>query len=152
MSRILSQDLRERVVGYHKEHGVGRIILSRIFKIGSATAYRWISQEARTGSLAPKSPARRGPAAKISDSQLDELRAVVAEKPDRTHDELAAVWTERTGVSVSDNTIHRALVRANMSLKKRRFALQSETEPTSSRSARSSARRSQRSTPTTSCT
>lgn len=122
MARPLSIDLRSRVVAHHKKSGDGRIILSRLFAVGSATAYRWVSKEATTGSVAPKIPSRKGPLPKIGNDKLQDLCALVAEKCDRTLQQLCDLWHEKTGVLVDDATMHRALVRAGLSLKKKRFA------------------------------
>jgi transposase len=115
MPAPLSKDLRERVVAYQKETGVGRIILAAIFRIGSATAYRWVKE----AGLEPKPHKKRGPAPLIPDDKLEDLRVLVAEKSDRTLNELCAQWKERHSVLVDDVTMHRALARAGLSLKKK---------------------------------
>lgn len=142
MPAPLPPELRERVVARHKETGEGRVLLARLFRIGSATAYRWIAQAEATGTVEPKQAARRGPAPKIPDTLLDELRALVAEKPDRTLNELCACWRERTSVSVDDATMHRALVRAKVSLKKRRNGSFIGRVPTSSKRSAPTAQKS----------
>ena len=114
----LPPELRERVVARHKATGEGRVLLGRLFIIGSATAYRWIALKEATGSLLPKTGARRGPQPKIPDARLEDLRELVAEKTDRTLNELCAQWEAKSGVIVDDATMHRALVRAGISLKK----------------------------------
>lgn len=123
-------ELRERVVAHHKETGEGRVLLGRHFRVGSSTAYRWLVEEAKTGSLQPKTT-RRGPQPKIPDSCLAELRALIAEKVDRTLKELCVKWEARCGVLVDDATMHRALVRAGISLKKRQNGLATERVLTS---------------------
>jgi transposase len=141
MPAPLPPELRERVVAHHKETGDGRVLLGRLFRVGSATAYRWITQEAETGTVTAKVPVRRGREPKIPDARLEELRALVDEKSDRTLDELCTAWCARTGVLVDDATMHRALVRANLSLKKRRSGSSTVRVRTSSkRSARSAKR------------
>jgi len=119
MPAPLPVELRKRVVAYAEATGLGRILLGQIFGLGPATAYRWVDQFKRTGSLEPKTVSRRGPAPKIADSHLEELRTLVAEKPDRTLQELCACWLQKTGVDVDETTMHRALVRASISLKKK---------------------------------
>ena len=122
MARPLSTDLRSRVIAHHKATGDGRILLSRLFSIGSATAYRWVTENAATGSVGPKVAARKGPLPKIGDDDLERLRLLVAAKRDRTLQQLCDAWREQADVLVDDATMHRALVRAGLSLKKRRFA------------------------------
>jgi transposase len=133
MPSALSTDLRSRVVQYSKDTGVGRILLSRIFGIGSATAYRWVKQEEATGSVEPKVPARLGREPKIKDDELDELRAIVAEKNDRTLQQLCDLWDERKHVKVDDATMCRALKRARLPLKKKPASRRNASGPTSRR-------------------
>lgn len=140
MPASLSVDLRERVVAYAEKHGVGRIVLSRIFGVGSATAYRWVAQGKATGSVAPKVPVnKRMP--RIPDEMLDDLRATIAEKPDRTLREISERWMEKTSVFVPVSTMHRTLVRAGISLKKRPSGSSTERVLTSSLRRRRSARK-----------
>jgi len=120
MPAPLPPELRERVVAHHEATGLGRILLSQIFSVGSATVYRWIKQAKTTGSVDPKVPTRSGPLPKILDEQLGALCDLVAEKPDRTLKALRACWLERFGVSMANSTMEAALKRANLSLKKKR--------------------------------
>jgi transposase len=53
MARAYSIDLRERVVGYVLGGG-DREDACSIFRIGTATLQRWISQSNQTGNLSPK--------------------------------------------------------------------------------------------------
>ena len=140
MPAPLSTDLRSRVVQYSKDARVGRILLSRIFGIGSATAYRWVKQAEATGSVEPKKSERRGPEPKIKDADLAELRALVAEKNDRTLQQLCDLWDDRKHILVDDATMCRALKRAKLPLKKKRANRRSASGLTSRRSESHSAR------------
>lgn len=131
MPAALSTDLRSRLVQHGKDTGYGRILLGRIFGVGSATAYRWMKQEELTGSLEPKEPQRRGPEPKIRDEDLPDLCALVAEKNDRTLQQLCDIWHERKLVLVDDATMCRALQRAKLPLKKKRANRRSASAPTS---------------------
>ena len=92
-----------------------------------------------TGSIEPKTPKRYGCEPKIKDEQLGELRVVVAEKNDRTLQQLCDLWDERKHVLVDDATMYRALKRAGLSLKKKAARRASAKGPTSSRNATRSA-------------
>ena len=133
MPAPLPPELRERVVAHGEATGLGRILLGQIFNVGPATAYRWRKLLETTGSLAPRKPARSGPEPKISDDKLEDLRALVAEKPDRTLKELSACWLEREGVVVSIATMDRALERAGITLKKKPSGSPLARVPTSSK-------------------
>ena len=139
MPAPLPPQLRERVIAHHQDTGDGRVLLGRLFRIGSATAYRWIAQVKATGSSKAKAPARRGPEAKIPDTRLEELRVLVAEKSDRTLNELCAQWKAKSGVLVDDATMHRAIVRAGLSLKNKRRGSSTVRVRTSSRRSTCSA-------------
>ena len=139
MPAALTTDLRSRLVQHGKDTGYGRVLLGRIFGVGSATAYRWIKQEELTGSLDPKEPERRGPEPKIRDEDLADLCALVAEKNDRTLQQLCDVWHQRKLVLVDDATMCRALQRAKLPLKKRRANPRSASALTSKRSESRSA-------------
>lgn len=122
MSNAFSKDLRIRVIAHHKKTGHGRIRLARLFDIGSATAYRWVKEAATLGKVEAKTPIHSGSLPKIRDEDFDLLKQVVAEKPDRTLKELCAIWLERTNVLVRKSTMQTSLLRAGISLKKRRSA------------------------------
>jgi transposase len=117
MPRPLSDDLRKRVVAHQKETGVGRITLGKRFQIGSATAYRWV-EEAALG-LGPKLQKKRGVPPKIPNEKLDALALLVAEKSDRTLQELCTEWKKQHDVDLNVATMHRALARAKITLKKK---------------------------------
>ena len=117
MPAPLSVDLRLRLVAYAKKHDASREELAEIFGVGPATAYRWVV-EANEGKTEPaKAP---GAEPLISDEQLPELRALVAEKPDATLQDLCDAWERKTGVHVSVTTMHRTLdEKLNLTRKKR---------------------------------
>jgi len=54
----------------------------------------------------------------IGDDDLDKIRALVEEKPDRSIKELTTEWNLKNERSVSRSVMGRALLRANLSFKK----------------------------------
>jgi transposase len=114
--KAYSLDLRTRVV-----HAVGagqrRADVAQRFQVGLATVQRWVSQQAATGSLAPKPipgrPRRIGPAEQAA------LRAQVTAQPDATLAEHCAQWAQAQGVALSQATMCRALRQLGWSRKKR---------------------------------
>jgi transposase len=122
--------------------GASRFELARIFSVGPATAYRLVTRARETNSVEPTMQAR--PSTRlISDDALDAVRALVAEKSDRTLPQLVETWAaKRIGVVVRTSTMHRAIVRAGLSRKKSRSVPASDCGPMSSRSATPSAQKS----------
>lgn len=68
-----------------------------------------------------------GPRPKVTEADRQKLRALIAEQPDATLDEL----TERSGLGVSRSTIDRHLRAMRISFKKRSSMPPSSTGPTS---------------------
>ncbi len=73
---------------------------------------------------------RGGAPRKLSDDDRAALRAWTDEANDATCDDLAARLAAERGVSVSHDTVGRALLAAGYTLKKRRSAPLNETAPT----------------------
>lgn len=117
MSRAISNDLRARIVDRVVYHGEAYDVVAAYFQVGSATVNRVVNRFRRTGSFEPL-PRGGGNPPWISDDELPTLRALVAEKPDRTAAELAREWTRRFGAALSRSSMVRALARAGMSVKK----------------------------------
>lgn len=126
----LSNDLRERVIAHHEKHGSGRTELSKLFGIGSATAYRWIRRNRETGSVSP-SPMGTGHAPLLlPDDKLEALKTLVAQNADSTLAELCAAWKSEHGADMSVMTMSRALARAGLTLKKSRTVRRSASGQT----------------------
>lgn len=121
MSRAISNDLRARIVDRILRHGETYDVVAAYFQVGSATVNRVVNRYRRTGSFEPL-PRGGGNPPWIGDDELPRLRALVAEKPDRTADELAREWTQRFGAALSRSSMVRALKRAGLSVKKSRSA------------------------------
>src|SRR5262245_47689173 len=97
MSAPLSLDLRNRAVeAYGSAEGTLDELAGR-FNIGIATLGRWLRRLREHGDIAP-APHRGGMPARIPDEQLEALLALVAEKPDRTAEELRQEWQRRTNI------------------------------------------------------
>jgi transposase len=123
--RAYSVDLRERIVAATEQGGSLRSIAQR-FRVSAATVCRYTRQKRLRQTLAPKpSP---GSKPHLGSATTAALVARVQEKPDRTVSELHAWLTEHyPDVPVSRATVHRALVRAGLTYKKRRWSPPSAT-------------------------
>ena len=117
MPRPYSADLRERVL-LAGEAGLPPTEVARRFGIGLSTVYLW-RQQARAEGLRCAKPQGGGRALGIDPAGERILRALVAERNDRTLDEYGAHLAERTGRPlVSRPTLCRALRRLGCGAKK----------------------------------
>ena len=124
----ISVDLRKRAVqAYESGAGSLREIASR-FLIGEASLKRFLRLKRETGDVKSNKRHGGGTPAKIPSLELPKLAKVVAQKPDRTIKEFREEWYRRTGVQTSHATMARALQRAGLSFKKKRFVPRNEIQ------------------------
>lgn len=114
----LSNDIRKRIVESWKHKEGSIIAIAQRFKVGSSTVKRLIKLDRNGGDLTKRSHPT-GRRSKILPSQHSDLIQLVKEKPDRTAEELRAIWQERTAVQLSRSSMVRALLRCGFTLKKR---------------------------------
>lgn len=121
---IASADTRQRALAAYEQGGKTQSEIAAVFGVTLRTFQRWWHTWRTEGRDAPGcSPGRPvvfvGPVA-------ERLRREVARQPDATLHELA----ERVGGIAHYATVHRALERLKLPLKKRRSGLPSKTDPT----------------------
>jgi len=104
-------DLRRRVLADCDE-GLSCIEVAKKYRVSRSWVNRLKQRRRETGQVGPLPPSRYKPQALAS--QMDRLRELVEEKPDRTLAELR----EELGVATSLMSIWRALQRLNLTLKK----------------------------------
>jgi transposase len=113
-------ELRSRVVdAFNAGEGTLRELSDR-FSISISSVFRWTKLDEHYSDISPK-PHSGHREHKISNQDLEKLRALVLEKPDRTVKELAAEWNARYSESVGNAVMGRALLRAGLPFKKRLF-------------------------------
>lgn len=135
-----SIDLRQRIVAAHQK-GEGSVReLARRFAVAPNTVQNYLNLERTTGSVAPR-PHGGGPAPKIDDAGVQQVRALLQEKNDQTLDELRQQLVARHQVQVSRTTTWRAVARAGMTRKKRRYVPANRIGPTCKGSGRASSDR-----------
>lgn len=118
MGKPYSLDLRARIVRY-VEQGRSARAAARVFGVSPSTAVRLAAAHRRNGSIAPKPQGREpGTVGKLA-AHTAFLLEKVESGPDITLAELAAALREARGVEVQLSSIHRALIRAGYSYKKR---------------------------------
>jgi transposase len=131
------------------EAGLPSAAIAQRFGLALSTVYLWRQQARAEGRRCAK-PHGGGRARGIDPAGEAILRALVAERNDRTLDEYREQLAERTGgLRVSRPTLCRTLRRLELCRKKRRSTPASRIAPTSNRSGRSFANGSGRSRPRT---
>jgi transposase len=85
--------------------------------VGESTLYRWCQAWRTEGRREAKAHAG-GPAPRLDEAALDRLKALVAERNDRTLAEYAAGLFERAEVKASGPTVCRALKKLGLTRKK----------------------------------
>jgi transposase len=142
-----SIDLRQRIVDAHR-NGEGSVReLARRFVVTPKTVQNYLNLERTTGSVAPR-PHGGGPAPRLDDEGVQQVRTLLEEKNDPTLDELIQQLASRRQVQVSRTTMWRAVARAGMTRKKRRYVPASRIGPTCDRSVKASSSRGDKPTRT----
>jgi transposase len=118
MPAPLSLDLRQRILSAHKPHKYGLRKVAKQFNIGVATAFRLIKRYKKTGSLIPAENSG-GPKRFIEEKDQYRLKDIIAEKNDRTTEEICKIYAERFGIKLKNSTMNLALKRAEITRKKR---------------------------------
>lgn len=132
-----SIDLRQRIVDAHRK-GEGSVReLAQRFVVAPKSVQNYLNLERDKGSVAPR-PHGGGPAPKLDDKGVQHVRSLLEEKNDQTLDELTQQMVARHQMQVSRSTMWRAVARAGMTRKKRRYVPASRIDPTCSASARTS--------------
>jgi transposase len=130
----LSQRTRDIYLLFRLEN-MKQARIAELFGIGEASVSRWLRLERETRDVEPE-PHGGGFPPRIAESQYGTLRALVAEKPDRTVVELCAEWERRHGTNLSRSAMQRALLKAGFTWKKNGFVRLSKIARTSGISAR----------------
>lgn len=121
-------ELRERVV-VAVESGMSMRKAAEVFGVGLSSVFRWCDRYRKTGELRhrPMGGARRGI---LDDEGLSEVDRLVAEKPDRTLNELKEAFEERTGRKTSaSGGISRAIKRLGINRKKKSIEPSERSKP-----------------------
>ena len=117
MPAPLSIDLRQRVLAAYQDKEGSMRHLSERFKVSLSFVRDLTRQYRQTGTVAPK-PHGGSAIAKLGVAQLPIVRALVEDQPDALLEELCERFAEKTGVMVSISTMHRAVHRLKLSVKK----------------------------------
>ncbi len=131
--KTYSDDLRERVVRACDEGRYSRTHIAQLFGVSTAWVRRLLQRRRQTGSFAARP--RGGPhATKMDADRCLQLLVLVHARPDATLAELR----DRLAAPVHLTTVHRALARMKVTVKKKSGRPRSGTGPTSGTSGRPS--------------
>jgi transposase len=115
--RAYSLDLRQRIVDAYT-HGEGSMReLAERFAVALNTVQSYVLLARTKGTPAPRAHGG-GPVAKMDEAALNELRALVEEKSDRTLAQLAEELVARGHLQMSLTTIDRGLAHLGITRKK----------------------------------
>ncbi len=115
----LSLDLRERVLAACDESDLTRQEVADEYVVSRSFVQKLLRLRCDGRPLAPR-PRSGGAAPLLGEQDLERLRRLVREKPDRTLAELRSALQESGGPAVSVPTVCRALKKLGLPLKKRR--------------------------------
>lgn len=127
-------DLRTRAVAAARGGALSRAEVARQFKISERTLYDWLQREQREGALTPR-PHGGGQRPAVDADGLEILRALVAANNDRTLEEYARLFEQKTGIRPSTSAMDRAMRRGRISRKKSRSGPRNSSAKTSRPSA-----------------
>ncbi len=112
-----SLDLRQKILKRYQKGDISQRQLAQQFDVAVSFIETLLKRYRETGSVAPKVRTRQTPT-KLNDEQLGVLEQLVEAQNDATLAELRERLAQKTGVQVSCSTIHRMLVKLNLSVKK----------------------------------
>ena len=117
MPKSYSQDLRERVIEA-VEMGTSRHEAADRFEVSVSSAVKWLQRWHESKSAAPK---RRGGSVSPLEKHVDEILALVAERPDLILVETVAELRKR-GIRTSKSALSRFYARHDITFKKKESA------------------------------
>ena len=135
---MVSKPIREAIVRAFHEEDLTYEEIAELLAIGRATVNRVLRLHRETGGVEPR-PRGGGNFSPLRGEALEELRALVKERPDATIGEITESLIERAVVQTSTSSVQRALRRLDYSRKKSRSSLSSATRPSTARGAARSA-------------
>jgi transposase len=124
--KTISLDLRERILATYDANDDTRETVARRFRVSLGFVKKLLQQRRRLGDVRAQHH-RSGCKPRIVAPHRQQLRTLLAQKPDLTLKELRAA----TGLACTLPAIHYVLVKLGLTYKKRRSAPANKTGPTS---------------------
>ena len=127
--KTISMDLRERILATYDQGEETRETVARRFRVSVGMVKKLLQQRRRIGDLRPQHH-RSGSKPRIVASHRQQMRILLARKPDLTLKELRVA----TGLTCTLPAIHYVLVKLGLTYKKRHSGPASKTAPVTARS------------------
>ena len=124
--KTISLDLRERILATYDQGEETRETVARRFRVSVGMVKKLLQQRRRIGDLRPQHH-RSGSKPRIVASHRQQLRTLLARKPDLTLKELRAA----TGLACTLPAIHYVLAKLGLTYKKRHSVPANKTAPIS---------------------
>jgi transposase len=140
-----SIDLRQKILSAWERRLASQRALADLFGVSVSCIEKLLRRYRTTGDIAPK-PHAGGPRPRLDTTAATLIRRLMHDHADLTLEELCTRVADERGVRVSVATMCRVLQRLGLPRKKSRSTPASVTPRASSTRARTTARRSQRST------
>jgi len=110
---MLQNETRELLVkAYEKTHNATEV--ARNFSVNRSTVYKYVNRRKNNLSIEVRTN-ERGRKSKLTQENLNDIKKTIKEQPDITIHEI----TEKLGLSVSDETVRRAVVKMGFVYKKK---------------------------------
>ena len=126
--KTISLDLRERILATYDQGEETRETVARRFRVSLGMVKKLLQQRRQLGDLRPQHH-RSGRKPRIMASHRQQMRTLLARKPDLTIKELRIA----TGLTCTLPAFHYVLVKLGLTYKKRRSTPANKTSPTSGR-------------------
>jgi transposase len=130
MRKTISLDLRQRILAAYDHKEGTREEVARRFCVSLGLVKKLLQQRRHTGDLRPRHRFS-GPKPKLVQSHQQQLRQMLARKPDLTLEQMRQALTVRCTLQA----IHYLLERMGLTYKKRHSGPANKTAPTSARPA-----------------
>ena len=115
--KAYSLDLRQKVIDAYEAKEDSQRGLAKRFKVGFSTIQRWLKRYQAGDGIAPK-PHGGGQSAKLSESQLEQVKVIIERNNDATLVELCELTVKELNVQVSRSTMGRITQKLGFSRKK----------------------------------
>jgi len=110
---MLQNETRELLLkAYEKIHNATEV--ARNFSVNRSTVYKYVNRRKNNLSIEVRTN-ERGRKSKLTQENLNDIKKTIKEQPDITIHEI----TEKLGLSVSDETVRRAVVKMGFVYKKK---------------------------------
>lgn len=123
MSKSLSQDIRELII-YHNKNGAKNTEIVKWLRVSKASVERILRlyREEKTTETKYHNSGRR---AAFCDKKLEKIKVKIREQPDITLEEII----EQFHINISVSALSRKLIKQDLSFKKRRCFVKSNSAP-----------------------